>query len=55
MEILVGECSLYSNYLVRSSVSFDGNGVPSGVRRKFSWGGVGSGTYGGHLYLVCCL
>ena len=25
----------------------------SGVRRKFSWGGgVGSGSYGGHLYLV---
>jgi len=24
----------------------------SGVRRKFSWGGFGSGSYGGHLYLV---
>jgi len=27
----------------------------SGVRRKFSWGGVGSGSYGGHLYLVCAV
>jgi len=27
--------------------------VSSGVRRKFSWGGFGSGSCGGHLYLVC--
>jgi len=26
--------------------------MSSGVRRKFSWGGFGSGPYGGHLYLV---
>jgi len=26
-----------------------------GVRRKFSWGGFGSGSYGGHLYLVCAV
>jgi len=25
----------------------------SGVRRNFSWGGVDSVAYGGHLYLVC--
>ena len=27
----------------------------SGVRRKFSWGGIGSGSYGGHLHLVCAV
>ena len=27
----------------------------SGVRRKFSWGRVSSGSYGGHLYLVCAV
>jgi len=25
----------------------------SGVRRKFSWGGFGSRSYGGYLFLVC--
>ena len=29
--------------------------VVNGVRRKFSWGGVHSVAYGGHLYLVCAL
>jgi len=27
----------------------------SGIRRKFAWGGVRSGSYGGHLYLVCAV
>jgi len=27
----------------------------SGVRRKFSWGGFHSVTYGGHLCLVCAV
>jgi len=27
----------------------------SGVRRKFSWGGFGSGSDGGYLYLVCAV
>jgi len=27
----------------------------SGVRRKFSWGGFGSRSYDGYLYLVCAV
>jgi len=27
----------------------------SGVRRKFSWWGFGSRSYGGYLYLVCAV
>jgi len=38
VEIRVGECSLYSNYLVSSSFTF-GVGTPRRVARTFDMGG----------------
>ena len=44
-----------SDFLCGYPYHWSPSGACNGVRRKFSWGWVGSESYGGHLYLVCAV